>query len=162
MSEIVIREMTRADLGPVGTLAGDLVRLHHHFDARRFFLTEGVEEGYRWYFGKALDEKSRKTVLVVAQVDGAVAGYVYGSLEPRDWAKLLDAHGAIHDVFVSEAHRRKGIAKQLMLEAIKRLRAVGAPRVVLSSATPNTSAQALFASLGFRSTMVEMTYDPPA
>lgn len=160
MSETVIREMTRADLEPVGHLAGELVRVHHHFDTRRFFLTAGVEEGYRWFFGKALDEHDPKTVLLVAEHDGAVAGYLYGSIEPRDWAKLLDVHGAVHDVFVGDAHRRRGLAKLLMLEAIKRLRAAGAPRVVLYSATPNTQSQALFASLGFRSTMIEMTYDP--
>ena len=149
MCETVIREMTKADLGPVGTLAGELVRLHHHFDPRRFFLTDGVEEGYRWFFGKALDEKDPKTLLLVAQTEGAVAGYLYGSIEPRDWAKLLDVHGAVHDVYVSDAHRRRGIAKRLMLEALKRLRAAGAPRVVLYSATLNAQSQALFASIGF-------------
>ncbi len=118
MSETVIREMTKADLSRVGSLAGELVRLHHHFDPRRFFLTDGVEEGYRWFFGKTLAEKDGKTVLLVAEVEGAVAGYVYGSLEPRDWAKLLDVHGAVHDVFVDDAHRRRGLAKSLMLEAI--------------------------------------------
>lgn len=162
MSEIVIREMTTSDLEAVGRLAGDLVRVHHHFDTRRFFLSEGVEEGYRWYFGKALAERDPKTVLLVAETDGAVVGYLYGSLEPRDWAKLLDAHGAVHDVFVSDRYRRRGVAKLLMLDGIKRLRGAGAPRVVLYSATPNTQSQALFASLGFRSTMIEMTYDPPA
>ena len=161
MSEIVVREMTRGDLETVGRLAGDLVRVHHHFDTRRFFLSEGIEEGYRWYFGKALDERGPKTVLLVAEAEGVVAGYLYGSIEPRDWAKLLDVHGAVHDVFVGDAYRRRGLAKLLMLEAVKRLRAAGAPRVVLYSATPNTQSQALFGSLGFRSTMIEMTYDPP-
>lgn len=160
MSETVVREMTKADLVAVGNLAGELVRQHHHFDTLRFFLSEGVEAGYRWFFGKAIDEKDPKAVLIVAEVDGQVAGYLYGTLEPRDWAKLLDAHGAVHDIFVSDTFRRKGIAKLLMLDAIRRLREAGAPRVVLYSATPNTQAQTLFASIGFRSTMIEMTYDP--
>jgi len=160
MSEFVVREMTKADLGPVGALAGQLVRVHHHFDTRRFFLTEGVEEGYRWYFSKALEAKDPKVVLTVAEADGQVGGYVYGSIEPRDWAKLLDVHGAIHDVFVDDTFRRRGVAKALMLDAMRRLREAGAPRVVLYSATPNTQSQALFASLGFRSTMIEMTCDP--
>jgi RimJ/RimL family protein N-acetyltransferase len=38
-----------------------------------------------------------------------------------------------------------------------RLREMGAPRVVLMSAAPNVAAQRLFARLGFRPTMVEMT-----
>jgi ribosomal protein S18 acetylase RimI-like enzyme len=42
-------------------------------------------------------------------------------------------------------------------ETCKRLEAMGAPRVLLLSATQNTEGQALFAKLGFRHTMVEMT-----
>lgn len=157
---IVIRGMVKADLGPVGLLAGHLVREHHGFDAKRFFVTDNIEDGYRGYFGKALDDADAKTVLVVAEVDGQLAGYVYGSIEPRDWAKLLGSHGAIHDLFVDDRFRRRGLAKKLMLGAIERLQAAGAAQVVLYSATPNAQSQALFSSLGFRSTMIEMTYEP--
>jgi ribosomal protein S18 acetylase RimI-like enzyme len=38
-----------------------------------------------------------------------------------------------------------------------RLRARGAPRCVLHTASKNVSAQHFFASLGFRQTMIEMT-----
>jgi ribosomal protein S18 acetylase RimI-like enzyme len=136
-------------------MAGGLVRLHHQFDGDRFFVPDDVENGYRWWFTKQL--KRDDVVLAVAEVDGAVAGYVYSTLEERDWNLLLDAHGAIHDVFVDPAFRRHGAAKALMRFAIAALEALGAPRVVLSSAFPNREAQALFRSLGFRETMVEMT-----
>jgi len=53
--------------------------------------------------------------------------------------------------------RRQGVASALMAAAIDWLRQQGAPRVVLWSAEANTEAQRLFASLGFRRTMVEMT-----
>lgn len=152
--------MTKADLGEVGRLAGELVRDHHAYDERRFFLTQGVEEGYRGFFGKAIDAQEPKTVLRVAEVDGLIAGYVYGTIEPRDWPKLLDVHGAVHDVMVGALFRRRGLGKQLILDAIRCLREAGAPRVVLYCATPNVQSQALFASVGFRPTMVEMTYDP--
>ena len=157
---IVIRGMTKADLAEVGVLAGHLVRAHHGFDAKRFFVTDNIEDGYRWFFGKAIDDADPKTVLMVAEAGGQVAGYVFGSIEPRDWAKLLNKHGAIHDLFVDERFRRRGVAKKLMLEAIRRLQEAGAAQMVLYSATPNTKSQALFASLGFRSTMIEMTFEP--
>jgi len=44
-----------------------------------------------------------------------------------------------------------------MNAAMEWLRSRGAPRVLLLSATPNAGAQELFARLGFRRTMVEMT-----
>lgn len=158
MTDVHVRAMTKADLTRVGELAGALVRLHHGWDTRRFFLVDGVEEGYRWFFSRELGKPG--VVLLVAEVEGVIAGYVYGSLEERDWAKLLDAHGAIHDVYVADTHRRAGVARALMQSAISALEGQGASQVVLSSATPNTQAQALFASMGFRPTMIEMTRSP--
>ena len=155
MTDVHVRAMTKADLTRVGELAGALVRLHHGWDTKRFFLVDGVEEGYRWFFSRELAKPG--VVLLVAEVDGVIAGYVYGSLEERDWAKLLDAHGAIHDVYVADPYRRGGVARALMQAAIVALEGQGAGQVVLSSATPNTQAQALFASMGFRPTMIEMT-----
>lgn len=149
--------MTRSDLHRVGELAGELVRLHHRWDARRFFLVEGVEAGYRHYFDGELGRTG--VVLLVAELDGAIAGYVYGTLERRDWNRLADAHGAIHDVFVDPAFRRHGVARALMIAAIAALEAAGAPQVMLSTASPNREGHALFVSLGFRDTMIEMTRD---
>lgn len=149
------RAMRKGDLDAVSKLAGQLVRQHHGFDAKRFFLPDDPEGGYRYWLGKQLDDP--EAVLVVAEVDGEVAGYLYGGLEARDWARLLDAHGAIHDIFVDPRFRRRGVASALMRAGIAMFEAKGAKQIVLSSATPNLEAQALFESLGFRKTMVEMT-----
>lgn len=155
MTAPLVRAMTAGDLEVVGRLAGGLVRQHHAWDPKRFFLQDGVEDGYRWWFNKNLGAEG--TVLLVAELDGAVVGYLYGTVEEKDWALLLDDHGVVHDVFVDERFRRRGVARALMLEGVRRLEALGAPRVTLHSATPNVEAQRLFASLGFRPTMVEMT-----
>ena len=151
----LVREMTEADLDAASLLAEELVLLHHSWDRTRFFTTPDVAKGYRWWFARQLGEAG--VVLLVAEVEGQIAGYLYGSLEERDWAKLLDAHGAIHDVYVADSHRRSGVARALMQAAIAALEGQGVGRVVLSSATPNTQAQALFSSMGFRPTMIEMT-----
>ncbi|BDZ51305.1 hypothetical protein GCM10025867_35460 [Frondihabitans sucicola] len=45
--------------------------------------------------------------------------------------------------------RRRGVARALMLEAIRRARAWGAPALVLDTGPANTASQALYASLGF-------------
>ena len=45
----------------------------------------------------------------------------------------------------------------LLEETLAFLKSRGAPRVVLSTAEQNEHAQRLFASAGFRRTMVEMT-----
>jgi ribosomal protein S18 acetylase RimI-like enzyme len=95
-------------------------------------------------------------VLVAVAAD-RVQGYTYGTLEERDWNLLLEAHGAIHDLFVADEARRRGIGRLLLTAMISELEALGAPRIVLATMVGNHAAQRLFAEAGFRPAMLEMT-----
>ncbi len=161
MSEIAIRPATRSDEPALGRYGAALMRLHHELDARRFILTEHPEAGYGRFLVSQIDDP--ETVVLVAEQDGAVVGYVYAGLEPMDWMQLRAPCGAVYDVFVDPAARGRGIGEHLMRAAIDWLAGRGQPRVVLSSAEGNDAAQRLFARLGFRRTMVEMTreLEPP-
>ena len=150
-----IRKATLRDLPKIAVLAGKLVRQHYAFDAKRFLFIEDPEAGYEWWFGKELLNK--KALILCAKLDGKLVGYAYARLEPKDWNALLDAHAALHDILVDESVRRQGIGKQLLERVLAELRARGAPRVVLHSAVQNKAAHKLFAAVGFRQTMLEMT-----
>lgn len=152
---VTVRAATDRDLEALGRMGAALARLHYEFDPRRFMLPDDIEAGYRWWLGK--EARNKKALVLVAELDGEVRGYAYGRLEERDWNALLDAHAGLHDVWVEESARRHGVARQLTNEIVDRFKALGAPRVVLKTSTKNESAQKLFASLGFRPTMVEMT-----
>jgi ribosomal protein S18 acetylase RimI-like enzyme len=152
---IEIRKATRRDLPRIAKLAGGLVRQHYAFDPQRFLFIDDPEAGYKWWFGKELDNK--KALILSAKLDGELVGYAYARLEPRDWNALLDAHGALHDIYVDERARRRGVAKQLLERVAAELRARGAPRVVLHTSVKNRGAQKLFEAAGFRKTMLEMT-----
>jgi ribosomal protein S18 acetylase RimI-like enzyme len=67
--------------------------------------------------------------------------------------------GVIQDIYVDEAKRRVGAGRALLQAAIDWIRANGRTQVVLHTKTRNERAQHLFAAFGFRSTMVEMTWD---
>lgn len=155
MSELRVRTMEKSDLDAVGVLAGRLVRMHHDVDPKRFLHLANPERGYARYFASEIENED--VVLLVAEEDGQIAGYLYGRLEPRSYNELLDACGKIHDVFVDDAARRKGAGEALLREGMRRLKARGAPRIVLLTAVQNETAQRLFARLGFRTTMLEMT-----
>ncbi|MEP7121795.1 MAG: GNAT family N-acetyltransferase [Byssovorax sp.] len=159
MDDLTVRPATRDDLPAVARLAALLVRLHHAFDPQRFLCMEPLEPGYARFLGGELADDDAVVLVAVLAREGReqIVGYAYGRLEPRDWNELLDACGKIHDVFVDEPARGHGAATALVEAIVARLEAKGAPRVVLLSATPNVAAQRLFARLGFRSTMVEMT-----
>jgi GNAT superfamily N-acetyltransferase len=151
-----IRLATPEDLPALGRLGALLMRTHHEFDAQRF-MDPGTDpaEGYAWFLGRQL--KDVDVVVFVAEEDGEVFGYVYAGLEPISWKELRDECGFIHDVVVDERGRRHGAATALIERAIGWLRDRGAPRVMLWTAEKNAGAQQLFAKLGFRRTMIEMT-----
>lgn len=153
--DVRIRGAEKGDLPLVAELAGELVRMHHRTDPARFFLPENVEKGYVWWFSKELARAG--AVILVAERGERVAGYAYGTIEERDWNMLLDAYGALHDVFVADPDRRAGTGKRLVDAVLERLEALGAKRVVLSTMVGNAAAQKLFARCGFRATMLEMT-----
>ncbi len=132
------------------------MRTHYGFDSRRFLPPgDDPEEGYAWFLGTQLDRAD--CVVLVAERDGDVVGYVWATLEELSWRELRDAAGFIDDVVVNEAGRRLGVATALIEAAADWLRAHGAPRVLLWTAEQNEGAQKLFAKLGFRRTMIEMT-----
>jgi GNAT superfamily N-acetyltransferase len=150
-----LRNAREQDLAVIGKLAGQLVRMHHAWDPLRWMLPEEIEKGYARFFRSQLDNPD--VVLLVAENGlGEVVAYVYAALEPRSWADLREACGKLHDLFVGDHARRQGIGKALTLEAMARLRDLGAPRAVLTSAWQNKEAHVLFRSLGFRETMLEM------
>ena len=155
-TSFVIRRAVAADAPALGRLGGMLMRAHHAFDPQRFLAPgDDPEGGYAWFLRTQLAEDD--VVVLVAERENVVIGYVFAGLEPLSWKELRDACGFIHDVAVDEAGRRAGVATALIDAAIEWLRARGAPRVVLWTAERNPAAQRLFEKLGFRRTMIEMT-----
>ena len=96
-------------------------------------------------------------MILAAELEGSIVGYAYARLEPRDWNALLEACGALHDIYVNESARRQGVARRLVQAVRDSLRAKGAPRLVLHTASKNKMAREFFAALGFRETMIELT-----
>jgi len=152
---VIVRPAQARDLPAIAELAGQLVRQHYGFDAQRFMLIPNVESGYAHFFSGELSNPD--TLILAAELNGSVVGYAYARLEPRDWNALLDACGALHDIFVNETVRRQGIARRLVEAVREGLRAKGAPRLLLHTASKNQTAREFFAALGFRETMIELT-----
>ena len=156
MKNILIRPATESDAPSLGRMGASLLETHYSFDQKRFMAPQAeTAEGYARFLSSQLDDKD--SVIFVAERDGTIIGYVYARLEPRSWEELREPAGFIHDVFVEESTRRLGVAELLMEAAMEWLRAKGAPRVLLGTAEHNVAAQRLFARLGFRRTMIEMT-----
>jgi ribosomal protein S18 acetylase RimI-like enzyme len=159
----IVRRATPADLPRVGTLGALLVQQHHTFDPQRFFPAgPRMAKDYANFLGTQLEDPD--SIVLVADDGGQVIGYAYATVEGVDFLALRGPAGVLHDLLVDPDHRGRGAGRLLVDAALAFLRSKGAPRVVLSTAHRNESAQRLFASLGFRPTMIEMTreLDDPA
>jgi ribosomal protein S18 acetylase RimI-like enzyme len=151
-----VRPATAADLPAVGRLGALLVRAHHDYDPERFIAAPPrTEQAYASFLGRQLEEPN--VVILVAERDGAVLGYTYAGVEEHDYMSLRGPAGVLYDIVVDPTLRRHGVGRMLLEATLAALEARGAPRVVLSTAERNESAQRLFARAGFRRTMIEMT-----
>lgn len=160
----VVREATPSDLQPLARLGVRLARMHHRLDPRRFFVVPEMEKGYAAWLGK--ERRNPKAVVLAAVRAGRggrerVVGYAYGRIEPRDWNSLRETCGVGIDLMVDSRARRAGVGAALVEALCAGLAARGAPRVVIQVASLNPDAQAVFAGLGFRPTMVELTRETP-
>jgi ribosomal protein S18 acetylase RimI-like enzyme len=155
-SSVNLRPATRSDATALGRLGGLLVRQHHAMDPARFIPAEpDTDHWYGVYLESQLDQPG--VVILVAEEDGEVIGFVYAGLEGTDWMALRGPAGAVYDLVVDPARRRGGVGRALLGAALEALAGLGAPRVVLSTAERNEAAQRLFVGAGFRPTMREMT-----
>jgi ribosomal-protein-alanine N-acetyltransferase len=93
------------------------------------------------------------STLLVALAEGptrTVAGYIVF------WLVADEMH--ILNLAVAPAYRRHGMARQLVLAAIKRAYFKGARRVFLEVRASNAAAQKLYSALGFTGTSVRKEY----
>jgi ribosomal protein S18 acetylase RimI-like enzyme len=160
----VVRRAASADLASLGRLAALLVQEHHDFDGRRFLAaTNRTPDDYASFLRSQLDDPD--IVVLVAENDGGVIGYAYAAIEGYDYMSLRGPAAVLHDLIVDPEHRGRGVGRLLLNATLSYLTSRGAPRVVLSTAERNVSAQRLFERMGFRRTMVEMTREldgPPS
>ncbi|MBC7898391.1 MAG: GNAT family N-acetyltransferase [Cytophagaceae bacterium] len=152
----IVRNATSADLPRLGRLGAQLVEAHHDFDKLRFLPTRNrTPADYAAFMVGQLEDPN--VILFVADDHGDVIGYSYAAVEGYDYMSLRGPAGVLHDIVVDRQYRRRGVGRLLLAETLTALAKRGAPRVVLETAERNDMAQQLFASMGFRRTMVEMT-----
>ena len=154
---IAIRPAVAGDQQALGRMGGALMRQHHAADPKRFLMVDDPETGYGRFLVSQLDEP--EALVLVAESSGTVVGYVFAGLEPVSWMELRGPCGFVHDVWVDDTVRGGGVGRRLVSAAIEWIQAQGRAQVGLWTKTGNEHAQALFRSLGFRATMLEMTLD---
>ena len=159
----IVRRATPADLPRIGRLGALLVEEHYDFDPRRFLAARPrTPADYASFMSAQLEDPD--SAVLVADDNGDMIGYAYAAVEGYDYMALRGPAGVLHDLIVDPEHRGRDVGRLLLNATLAFFRSRGVPRVVLSTAEQNEAAQRLFASMGFRRTMIEMTreLDDPA
>jgi ribosomal protein S18 acetylase RimI-like enzyme len=155
-SSVTVRRARPSDASAIGCLGALLVAEHHDFDPKRFLAPRrDMPEAYGRFLESQMQQPDK--IVLVAELDGMIAGYVYAGNEGNDYMVLRGPAGEIYDLVVDPAHRRHGVGRQLLDAVIAALAELGATQVVLFTAEQNHEAQQVFAEAGFRRTMIEMT-----
>jgi predicted N-acetyltransferase YhbS len=114
---LLIRTAEPRDARTLGELGAALMRIHYAFDPQRFLAAgDHAERGYASFLRSQLDDD--EAIVLVAERDGRIVGYVYAGLEPMSWKELRGPAGFIHDVVVEEASRGSGAGRALMEAAM--------------------------------------------
>lgn len=104
-------------------------------------LWQGMDRGVRFSRSDVPAEIEKKVardpnLFLVAELDGELVGTVIGGFDGR--------RGMVYHLAVADAHRRRGVADQLMRELEKRLVAKGCIRAYLLVHADNAEARALY------------------
>jgi ribosomal protein S18 acetylase RimI-like enzyme len=163
-AKLEVRPARPDELGEVAKLAALMVRMHHAWDPQRFAIfREPIEEGYGNWLAQELQNR-KALVLVAARTTRGmtkILGYAYARLEGRDYNRLMDACGFLHDIVVAEEARGTGVGDALLEGVAAWMTQRGAPRLILETAAANETAQRFFQKRGFRQTMIEMARELP-
>ncbi|NNE43374.1 MAG: N-acetyltransferase [Gemmatimonadetes bacterium] len=135
----VIRAATRADAAAVAEIYRPIVT-----DTPISFELEppGAAE-----MAERIENVSETHVWLVAEADGGLAGYAYGTAHRARPAYRFATETA---VYISAAHRGRGIARQLYDALFPRLAARGYYNAYAGVVVPNDASEALHRAVGFK------------
>ena len=155
---MIIRPGTVEDIPAVLPLVARTIAFHEELDEARFGAVRDAHLRYADWMRRLAGSASG--AFLVAEIDGAIAGFVLGQVQEEYRMYRTGRYGMLHDLWVEPERRRKGIARGLVLAALQRFWQAGVKQVRLDTSARNTAAQRLFVSCGFRPSVIEMLAEP--
>jgi ribosomal protein S18 acetylase RimI-like enzyme len=137
---VEVRPVRVEDAASLHQLYGELA------DGRADALPAGMDRT-REILAGIVSQPARR--LLVAEVEG---GHLAGTVDVLTVTNLTHTGrpwAVVENVVVAEAHRRRGIGRALMQEAMRHARRVGCYKVQLTSGKHRAEAHAFYRSLGF-------------
>lgn len=98
------------------------------------------------------DIREKGGFILIAEMDGAPAGYIVGLSEIEDGAYVRPDQrpfGCILDIYVAAEARGQGVSRAMIDAAAQRFRDMGLPRILVTGLASNPLASAAYPALGF-------------
>lgn len=153
---IVIRDARPDELGQVVRLWEKLVEHHSSFSPYYVIAPDGKQKWSR-YLAQKFSEKSTK--LIVAAENGEIVAFMLCLLSPNEPIFKDRTLGIISDVYVDEDRRRKGVAREMLRQALRWFKKNKVKHVQISVAANNIEGRAAWAQLGFKPFMLHKRLD---
>ena len=151
---MTIRPATTADVSQVLPMVDKIAALHESWDPAKYSFRDQPSRMYsRWLATRTADPRS---VFLVAERESKLVAFLIATVEQEIPIYKVKEFGFIHDIWVEENYRHEGIARQLVMLTIEKFKEIGVEQIRLDTAAPNDAARKLFASCGFRTSIVEM------
>ena len=147
--EFHIRAARREDADAAVALWRQMADQHAEHDAECWRWADDADDHWRTFFLEFPDREDRIALVAVDSKDRPV-GFVMAMVSEAPPVHAARRRGAITDMAVSPACRRRGLGRRLLAAAFEALEAAGAESVRLSVAVANSAALELYRKLGMR------------
>lgn len=149
MSGSLVRPLRPGDGAALERLVAEMQDYERGIDPR---LLPGAEMAAAYTEAMVTGAAARAGVILVAEVGGALAGFVALQAEVRD--EELDqppgTYALVSDLAVTAAHRGRGIGGALLRAAEEHARRQGATELRIAVLADNAVARGLYVASGFR------------
>jgi GNAT superfamily N-acetyltransferase len=147
VGEIQIRRAGTRDTPPLVSLWTELVEHHHRLDPD-YPMLPGLERLLQREVERGLRLESCE--IWIAEFEGRACGFVFAEVENGRDAPTTGATTAwIHELFVAEEARGRGVGRALVGRAERFFESCGRPRTAVRVETGNREALAFWQHLGF-------------
>ena len=159
---MLIRPATITDVPAVLPMVAKICALHESWDSAKYGFLPNPEQRYeKWLMRLAnsegfADASSDRSVFLVSENEGQLVGFLVATVEREIPIYRLQEFAFIHDIWVEPEYRQNGIARQMVMLSVERFHQMGVKQIRLDTAIANEASRRLFASCGFRFSIIEM------
>lgn len=147
----IVREATEADVARIVAIWAEHLDFHAEFDSR-FRRVDGSEAAFADHLRERIGKE--EFLLLVAEVDGDVVGFLNAEVGNYPPCFVSRAHGIIEDLAVAPPWQRRGLGMALVRRGLAWFRDLGLQAVEARVLMANPRAMGFWAEAGFEPYML--------